>query len=56
MVVVFVLNWVPVVVVHRHSLSKDQAFRTVPETGGIDSIVMSVEMADYTIRHTDFLY
>jgi hypothetical protein len=24
--------------------------------GGLDSIVMNVEVADYTIRHTDFLY
>ena len=52
MVVVDVLNWVPVVVVHRHALSENQAFRAAPETGGLDSVVVSVEVADYTIRHT----
>ena len=50
--VVDVLNWVSVVVVHRHAPSEDQASRAAPETGDLDSIVVSVEVADYTIRHT----
>lgn len=40
------------VVVHRHALTEDQTFRAAPETGGFGTIVVSVEVADYTIRHT----